>query len=191
MKEVVNMEEYKKKKVSEYVKEAKEDVVFYWILFLLLLFLVGILFLFQNNMAYWILVFCFAHFLLTLGKCITYFLIKKLYRYFLEQKLVEEMNSVYFWNKETCMLTEHFVFLLHKNKFIHFSYDSICEISKKVHVISRRNRSMDEYLYIKTKEGKEYKVLIWTTNMVNVDYQDISAFLLLKNKKVKVVENGK
>lgn len=111
---------------------------------------------------------------------------KKIKKYLTENRLLDKLGSIDFWNEHHYFLTANYMIII-KNEIVYaFPYSEIERIDKKSNVHLRGSSSrVEEYLYIMTKTN-EFKVLISTTLLVGEEYRDISDYLLNKNPNIKV-----
>ena len=96
--------------------------------------------------------------------------------------MINDIGRIFFWNNQEYMITDNYFIIINKKKVIHFQYNDIEELYKKTNY---KHGGLNEYLYIRLKNNEEYKVLIWTTFLVNEEYKDISEYLLSKNKSIE------
>ena len=89
--------------------------------------------------------------------------------------------EIKFWNEEYYILTDNYIIIKNK-KITHFEYNKIKKIkkTKKYH----HRGGYDIYLNITLQNKEEYKILIYTTSLVNEEYKDISGFILEKIDKL-------
>lgn len=111
--------------------------------------------------------------------------IYKIKKFLVSNNLLDKIGDIYFWNEKDCILTDNYFILIVGAKVVIFKYEDIDSIYKKTNV---RRSAIEEYLYICLKNGEEYQLLIWSTNVRSEKLMDISDYLVSKNKNIKVMD---
>lgn len=175
----------KKKKIDDYIGVAKTDIYVY-IVFAIIFFL------FLLYLSYWFkyffpLFFEIACFMSIHSKLATYNNLKKIKKYLENNNLLEKIGKIDFWNGESYFLTENYMIIINNGVINHFAYSDIKQMYKKTyHGSNFGSLYTQEYLHIRLKDYTEYKVLIYSTCLVNEDFRDISGYLLQKNKNINI-----
>ena len=141
-----------------------------------------------------LLVFAIIHFLHTIGRYITYKNILKINKYLEENKLINKIGKIEFWNERNYFLTENYMIILYNKKVEEFKYTEIKEIFKETYLSMgglRGSGEYSEYLHIILKNTNEVVVLIYSFGLVDEEIKDITEYLLIKNKSIKVGETIK
>lgn len=172
------MGEVNKKKIEEFITIAKYDSIVYFIVFIISTLF--ILFIAHKTDTGIYLLFILCQLLFFVGKITSYINIKKIEQYISKNNLYDKMGEIKFWNKEYYILSDNYVIIKDK-KITHFEYNKI----KKIKKLKKHHKgSYDIYLNITLQNKEEYKILIYTTSLVNEEYKDISEFLLEKIDKL-------
>ena len=150
--------------IDDYIKFAKEDMKFYFLVGIVV-FVALLIFSYIVNF-YYLLILIIFHLLLYVGKINAYNNLKKFKTYAI-----------------TNNLTLNGVFIIKKTKACYFRYDDIKEIYKKSEYTPKVH-SWDENLHIVLKNNDEYSILIFSTALVNEEFRDITNYLLDKNPKI-------
>lgn len=120
------------------------------------------------------------------SKIKTYFNTKKIVNYIYDNNLRDKIGNVDYWNERNYIFCENFIFYCKssywKRKVYAIKYKDI----KEMNVISdgRIGWSQD-YLVMKTKDGKEYKILVYSPMLTGYLKKDVSLYILNKNPKIK------
>lgn len=167
--------------IDDYIKFAKEDIKFYFLVGIVV-FIVLLIFSYIVNF-YYLLILIIFHLLLYVGKINAYNNLKKFKTYAITNNLTDELNNIEYFNQENYILTLNGVFIIKKTKACYFRYDDIKEIYKKSEYTPKVH-SWDENLHIVLKNNDEYSILIFSTALVNEEFRDITNYLLDKNPKI-------
>lgn len=168
------------KNINEYIIETKYDILVYLIFYIITIVIATIFSFYVNHWSPIVASLMLIFFVL--GRITAYKNIKKIEKYLVDKKMINDIGRIFFWNNQEYMLTDNYFIIINKKKVIHFQYNDIEELYKKTNY---ERGGLNEYLYIRLKNNEEYKVLIWTTFLVNEEYKDISEYLLSKNKNIK------
>ncbi len=169
--------------IDNYIKYAKEDMKFYFILGIII-FLALLIFSYFVNFYYLLLLIIF-HLLFCIGKVNAYTNLKKIKKYAITNNLTEELNHIEYFNQENYILALNGMFIVKKTKACYFRYDDIKEIYKKMDYTPKVH-SWEENLHIILKNKDEYSILIFSTALVNEELKDITNYLINKNPKISV-----
>ena len=169
----------KDKSINEYIIEAKYDILVYLLFFIIIITIAAIFSFYASHWSPIVFSFIFVYFVF--GRIVSYKNIKKIEKHLINKKIINNIGKIVFWNEQEYMLTDNYYIIVNKRKVVHFQYDDIKELYKK---INYRHGGFNEYLYIGLKNNQEYSVLIWTTFLVNEEHKDIREYLLSKNKNI-------
>ena len=170
-----------KENIDDYIKYAKEDMKFYFVIGINI-FLALLIFSYFVNF-YYLLFLIIFHLLFCVGKVNAYTNLKKIKKYAITNNLTEELKHIEYFNQENYILTLNGMFIIKKTKACYFKYDDIKEIYKK-REYTPKVHSWEENLHIVLKNKDEYSVLIFSTALVNEDVRDITSFLMDKNPQI-------
>lgn len=174
----------KNKSFDDYLREAKEDTWLYSIIsivILIILLIISIIYSF-----YYILIFYTFFGILLLGKFQAYNNLKIIKNYLDENNLLEMIGKIDFWNDEYYFLTENYMIIIESKKVHCFKYEEICELEKTINYL---NSARGDYLKIILNDGREFNILIFSSDLVNEKFKDISSYLIEKNKNIKLKDD--
>ena len=172
---------------EKYIKENRNDIIVYFIVFLvvtLILFIIGKI----TNFYYIMLldIFLMNSFLSRIG---TKYNLKRIEKYVYSNNLHNKIGKIEYWNEHNYFLTEKYIILVEKKKVIIIDYNDIEYLYYKNDIhLNQFNSYIDRELYIVLKNKKEYKFLIDSTLLTNEKTKDIGLYLKSKNDKIKVTE---
>lgn len=174
------------KNLYDYIEMAKYDIILYLVLFLII---AGIVVFYYYKTKIWFYFFIpLVLFIVFLSKITTYINLLSIRKYLLNNNLIEKIGNIIYWNYRNYFLTDNYFIIKDAKSVDCFSYKDILEIYKEKKVVLKsKYSSLSEYLYIKLKNGNQYKILIDTTKFLNEDYKDITPILLEKNSNIKII----
>lgn len=178
------------KTLNDYIKEAKDDMVLYFIILGILIVVQIILYILYGIPV----VICFlflvlAHLLFTTDKITSYNNVLRINKYLISNQLENKIGNIIFWNEKNYFLTDNYLILVKNFKVHCIDYKDIKTISKRIEIKLNKHSGTNEFLTIELKDNNKYDILIWTTFLVGEEYKDISDFLIEKNSKIEVIEN--
>ena len=178
------------KTLNDYIKEAKFDMVSYFIILGILIVVEIILYiLYGKPVAICFLFLVLAHFLFTTDKITSYNNVLRINKYLISNQLENKIGNIIFWNEKNYFLTDNYILLVKTFKVHCIDYKDIKTISKRIERKLNKHSGTNEFLTIELKDNKKYNILIWTTFLIGEEYKDISEFLIEKNSKIEVIEN--
>lgn len=178
------------KTLNDYIKEAKDDMVLYFIILGILIVVQIILYiLYGIPVAICFLFLVLAHLLFTTDKITSYNNVLRINKYLISNQLENKIGNIIFWNEKNYFLTDNYLILVKNFKVHCIDYKDIKTISKRIEIKFNKHSGTNEFLTIELKDNKKYDILIWTTFLVGEEYIDISEFLIEKNSKIEVIGN--
>ncbi len=176
----------KKKTIDEYIGIGKADIFVYIIVAIVLLVIslyIGI----KHNF-YYLTIFISVVMLARIAERIeTLFTLKKIKTYLIENKLIDKIGNIDYWNERYYFLTDNYM-IIKQNKVISaFEYSEIERIYKESSLELSKNSSYQEHLHI-VVNNNNFKVLTSSTILVGEDNCDISNYLIEKNPNIKIDE---
>ena len=176
------------KTLNDYIKEAKFDMILYFIILCILVILQVVLYiLYGIPVAICFLFLVLVHLLFTTDKIALYNNVLKINKYLINNKLENKIGNILFWNEKNYFLTDNYILFVKNFKVNCIDYKDIKTISKRIEI---RYKGVNEYLIIELNDDKKYDILIWTTFLVGEECKDISELLIEKNSKIEVIENS-
>lgn len=173
----------KEKNFYDYIKIAKTDIIVY-IIMLTLITLILLFISFKVNWFY-LMIFCIAFPFTIINRVLTYYNLKNIKNYLIENDLMNTIGKIIFWNKKNYFLTDNYIITSEYNITRHYKYDDILKITKRKNTVLRSKHSYyKEYLIITFKNKDQFELLIYTTALVDEEVKDITKFLLSKNKNI-------
>lgn len=168
--------------LTPYIKENKSDILTYsWVLIIVTVILLIVSY--KTNCYFMLLLDIFSLGALV-NKINVKFNLRKIEKYLIDNNLFNEIGKIEYWNEENYFLTENYVIILIGKNVKIFSYSDIISISKKTEIKAGNYLHVHEYVVITLLNGEQYKILSFTTKLVNEQYMDISNFLLNKNSNI-------
>ena len=168
--------------LTPYIKENKSDILTYsWVLIIVTVILLIVSY--KTNCYFMLLLDIFSLGALV-NKINVKFKLRKIEKYLIDNNLFNEIGKVEYWNEENYFLTENYVIILIGKNVKIFSYLDIISISKKTEIKGGVHLNMYEYVVVTLLNSEQYKILSFTTELVNEQYTDISGFLLNKNSNI-------
>lgn len=152
-----------------------------------IILLIVLYFFFCESFAFGLMCIALFHFIFTISKFITYINTIKIKKYLIDNKLEKSLGKIFFWNEKNYFLTDKYMIIIRQTKVTHFGYNEIKTLEKQTVIKEGRGFSASEYLIITLKNSLKYRILIWSTSMVNEEMKDITEFLLEKNSNIKVL----
>ena len=178
------------KTLYDYIKEAKSDMILYFVILGILIIVQIILYiLYGIPVAICFLFLVLAHLLFTTDKITSYNNVLKINKYLINNQLENKIGNILFWNEKDYFLTDNYILLVKKFKVNCIDYKEIKVISKRIEIRLNDRSGANEYLTIELRNNKKYDILIWTTFLVGEEYKNISEFLIEKNPEIEVIEN--
>lgn len=176
--------------LNDYIKEAKSDMILYFIILGILIIASIVLYiLYGISVAVCFLFLVLVHLLFTTDKIVSYNNVLKINKYLINNQLENKIGNIIFWNEKNYFLTDNYILLIKSFKVHCIDYKNIKTISKRIEIKTNKHSGVNEFLTIELKDNKKYDILTWTTYLTGEEYKDISEFLLEKNPKIKVIEN--
>jgi hypothetical protein len=176
------MKKKKKLSIDEYIEISKGDIYVY-IIITIILFLI-LLYISYKKDSYYILLFELVMLIQSIERIETYYTLKKIKTYLFENNLIDKIGNIDYWNERYYFLTENYMIIKRKKSIYSFKYSEIVNIFKEKKL---ENRRIYEYLHIITNNN-EFRVLIYSSVLVDEDYKDISNYLINKNPNLKINE---
>ena len=174
------------KELTDYIVEAKYDLILY--LILLVVFVIGLLliFIYLWTPYYILTIFPLLHLFRTINRYKTYKNILKINSYLKENKLIDKIGKIDFWNEYNLFLTENYMIVIYNKEIKVFKYSEINEIFKETDLKVRAHNNSDykELLHIILKNNEEIIVLIYSLALYEPEIKDITDYLLQKNKNI-------
>ena len=178
------------KTLYDYIKEAKSDMILYFIILGILIIVQIVLYiLYGIPVAICFLFFILAHLLFTTDKIVSYKNMLKINKYLINNQLENKIGNIIFWNEKNYFFTDNYILLVKNFKVHCIDYKNIKTISKRIKIRTNKHSGVNEFLNIELKDNKKYDILIWTTYLVGEEYKDVSKILIEKNSEIKVIEN--
>ncbi len=176
----------KRKTLKDYILISKSDIVVYFVITIILFFL--LLFISIKTHCYVYLFFTLIMILFSAAKVEAYFNLKKIKKYLIQNHLINKIGNIEFWNERNYFLTDIYMIIVYKRKVFCFNYSNIDKIFTEIKFSnSAAEDSIDEYVHIILKNGKEFEVLTWSTCLVMDEFKNLSDYLLNKNPKIVLV----
>lgn len=176
--------EKKKLTIDEYIDIAKWDIVIYVIVSVIVLLIslyIGVKYNF-----YYHLIFIGIIIVIKIGERInTYITLKKIKSYLVNNNILDRIGNIDYWNERYYFLTDNYIIIKHGKVIYSFKYSEIERIYKESYTRLGKHSYSQEYLHIVTDDN-DFKILIYTTVLVDEDYKDISSYLMEKNLNIKV-----
>lgn len=175
-----------KKDLDWYIEMAKCNIYVYIMMTIIVFFI--LLYISYKVDSYYILLFDIVLFLRKFERIETYFNLKKIKNYLIDNKLSKELGEIDFFNERNYFLAENYMIILKNGEVFCFKYSEIIEIYKKTYYKYKKYKFSlyEEYLHIITNSD-EFKVLISTNVLVGEEFKDISDYLLSKNQNIKTI----
>lgn len=174
----------KKLTIDKYIEIGKSDISVYSIITIILLSISLYISVRYNFYGYLI----FIGFMMvsrTMERIETYFTLKDIKAYLIENNLFDKIGSIDYWNEKSYFLTDNYI-IIKKNKVIYsFEYSEIKKIFKERYKHAGKTTSFQVQLHIVTNDNN-FKVLIYSDSLVGEDYKDIVDYLIKKNPNIKV-----
>ena len=175
------------KTLYDYIKEAKSDMILYFVILGILIIVQIILYiLYGIPVSICFLFLVLAHLLFTTYKITSYNNVLKINKYLINNQLENKIGNIIFWNEKDYFLTDNYILLVIHFKVNCIDYKEIKTISKRMEIIVNKHSGANEYLTIELRNNKKYDILIWTTYLIGEEYKDISEFLIEKNPEIEV-----
>ena len=177
----------KDKSIDDYINVAKTDIYLY--LFIFIVSFLILLYISYRINCYYILLFDIIFLFSVFERIIIHNNLKKIREYLIENKLINKIGKIDFWNEKNYFLTEKYMIIIENNIVDSFKYSSIISIQKEVNYnFKSRNSEFPDYLYLFLNNNVEYKILIFTNFLVADNFCDLESYLLDKNKIIIVKE---
>ena len=178
-----------RKDFNYYVRDSKNDIYVYIIFFIILiifLFIISVIVKF-----YYILILGFLFLLAVISKFDTYYKINKIKKYLIDNKMLNKIGYIDFWNEKDCFFTEKYIIVYFHNDVYTIDYNEIIGIyyKDKLRIVNMASSHLDTYMYICT-DKIELPILVWTSYLVDKEYKDLGKYLLNKNPKIKTLKRG-
>ena len=174
----------KKLTIDEYIDIVKWDIVIYVIVSVIVLLIslyIGVKYNF-----YYHLIFIGIIIVIKIGERInTYITLKKIKSYLVNNNILDRIGNIDYWNERYYFLTDNYIIIKHGKVIYSFKYSEIERIYKESYTRLGKHSYSQEYLHIVTDDN-DFKILIYTTVLVDEDYKDISSYLMEKNPNIKV-----
>lgn len=174
--------------LDEYIAIAKGDIIIYSVVALIIC--LPLLYGFIKTKVILFIIFGLVPFLFAVQRVQTYFNLKKIRQYLIDNKIIDKLGKIDFYNDQYYFLTENYMVIFQNKKVSAFQYSEIKEIYKTNKVRVKEYSTVEEYLNIVTKDNAVYKVLTFTISLVQEEFKDISDYLLNKNPKIKIKESN-
>ena len=173
--------------IDDYINVAKTDIYLY--LFIFIASFLILLYISYRINCYYILLFDIIFLFSVFERIIIHNNLKKIREYLIENKLINKIGKIDFWNEKNYFLTEKYMIIIENNVVDSFKYSSIISIQKEVNYnFKSRNSEFPDYLYLFLNNNVEYKILIFTNFLVADIFWDLESYLLDKNKNIIVKE---
>lgn len=174
---------------EKYIKENRNDIIVYFIVFLVvtvILFIIGKI----TNFYYIMLLDIFLINTL-LSKISTKFNLKRIEKYVYNNNFSNKIGKIEYWNEYDYFLTEKYIILVEKKNVVIVDYNDIEFLYYKNDIhLNQINSYIDRELYIILKNKKEYKFLTGSTLLTNEKTRDIGSYLKSKNNRIKTVDKN-
>ena len=176
--------EKKKLTIDECIDIAKWNIVIYVIVSVIVLLIslyIGVKYNF-----YYHLIFIGIIIVIKIGERInTYITLKEIKSYLVNNNILDRIGNIDYWNERYYFLTDNYIIIKHGKVIYSFKYSEIERIYKESYTRLGKHSYSQEYLHIVTDDN-DFKILIYTTVLVDEDYKDISSYLMEKNPNIKV-----
>ena len=123
--------------------------------------------------------------LMTIGRIITYYNLKSIKLYLIENSLLDKIGKIDYWNEKNYFLTENYVIIKKRRKVFSFKYSDIKRLFKNNKVSIGRHSGYQQYLHIITSDN-EFEILVHSTKLVDEEFKDITDYLINKNPNIKL-----
>ena len=182
----------KNKTVDDYIGIAKTDVIFYFVLAIIIF--VGLLIFSLFIKFYYVVFVSLIMIFPIISRIVTYHNLKVIKEYLVEKELLNKIGKIDYWNEKYYFLTENYM-IIKQNKMVYaFPYSEIKKIYKETNFKlgggPSRSTSYQEYLHLVLNDY-EFKILTYSTLLVSEDYKEIDKYLLEKNPNIEIVETKK
>lgn len=174
--------------LDEYIAIAKGDIIIYGVVALIIC--APLLYGFIKTKVVLFILFGLVPFLFAVQRVQTYFNLKKIRKYLIDNKIIDKLGKIDFYNDQYYFLTENYMVIFQNKKVSAFKYSDIKEMYKTTKIRAKEYSTVEEYLNIVTKDNEVYRVLTFTISLVQEEFKDISDYLLNKNPKIKVKESN-
>lgn len=178
--------EIKKKKVDEYILETKTDIYVH-IVMTVLIFLILLFVSYKVNW-YYLLIFDAVFALCIIEKIKTYNNVREIVNSLKDNKLLDMIGKVEYWNEYDYFLTENYMIIIRKHIISCFKYESIRSIKRELR-INRGKVKKPDLLHIMLEDDSNHYVIINNNGVMRQEKSiDITNYLIEKNKKIKIEE---
>lgn len=174
--------------LDEYIAIAKGDIIIYGVVALIIC--APLLYGFIKTKVVLFILFGLVPFLFAVQRVQTYFNLKKIRKYLIDNKIIDKLGKIDFYNDQYYFLTENYMVIFQNKKVSAFKYSDIKEMYKTTKIRAKEYSTVEEYLNIVTKDNEVYRVLTFTISLVQEEFRDISDYLLNKNPKIKIKESN-
>lgn len=180
------------KSIDEYIEISKGDITLYVILSIICVTITGY-FLINENIGNWLFVFLIVFTMIlpirSIEKIVVHFNLKKIKKHLEENNLLDKIGKIEFYNEQDYFLTEKYMIIYRDKVVDSFEYSEIKSIQKEYKHKIGKNSETKNYLHITLRDNRKYRILTFSTVLVNEDYRDISDNLLKKNPKIEVLKD--
>lgn len=174
--------------LDEYIAIAKGDIIIYSVVALIIC--APLLYGFIKTKVVLFIIFGLVPFLFSVQRVQTYFNLKKIRQYLIDNKIIDKLGKIDFYNDQYYFLTENYMVIFQNKKVSAFKYSDIKEMYKTTKIRAKEYSTVEEYLNIVTQDNEVYRVLTFTISLVQEEFKDISDYLLNKNPKIKVKDSN-
>lgn len=171
----------KELKLDDYISIAKSDINTY-IIATVIIFGV-LLFIGYKVDFYYILFFDLIMIFRIIERISTFNNLKLIKKYLIDNKLVNEIEKIDFWNERNYFLTLNYLIIVQHKIVYAIKYSDISRIYSESNLNISRPGSYEEYLHI-FSSNNEFKILTFSTKLVGEELMNIKDYLLNKNNKI-------
>lgn len=171
----------KELKLDDYISIAKSDINTY-IIATVIIFGV-LLFIGYKVDFYYILFFDLIMIFRIIERISTFNNLKLIKKYLIDNKLVNEIEKIDFWNERNYFLTSNYLIIVQHKIVYAINYGDISRIYSESILNINRPGSYEEYLHI-FSSNNEFKILTFSTKLVGEELMNIKDYLLNKNNKI-------
>lgn len=178
----------KNKTVDDYIGIAKTDVIFYFVLAIIIF--VGLLIFSLFIKFYYVIFVSLVMVFPIISRIVTYYNLKTIKEYLVEKDLLSKIGKIDYWNEKYYFLTENYM-IIKQNKMIYaFPYSEIKKMHKENNFKLGRYSRYQEYLHLVLNDY-EFRILTYSTILVSEDYKEIDKYLLEKNPNIEIGQTKK
>lgn len=172
--------------IDEYINIAKDDIIVYAVVTIILL-AISLYFGIKYNFYFYLLFVGLIMIDRIYERIDTLLNLKKIKTYLVDNNLLNKIGNIDYWNNRYYFLTDNYMIIKQKKVIYSFEYSEIEKIYKESRVQHGKTSYFQEYLHIIVNDN-DFKILISSTILVGEDYRDISDYLIEKNPKIIVDE---